>query len=538
MGVERDSAGSGEVGTVSACCTPAAQVSCCESPAKADCRGADASGTGDCGCAAGESSGVGAPEAVPAATEDAVVAVNVDTDLAGIADRVSGAAALPVVVIGAGPVGLAAAAHLLERGLEPLVLEAGDRVGAAVLEWGHVSLFSPWAYTIDAAAGRLLDRAGWRCPDLDALPTGRDLVRRYLTPLAATPELAGRIRTGSRVVAVTRQGVDKTRTIGRDGRPYLVRVLTADGVTDIPAAAVIDASGTWGRPNPLGVAGLPAVGEAEAAPWLAGPLPDVLGRDRARFAGRRVLVVGMGHSAANTLLALVRLQRQEPATRVSWAIRAASPARLYGAGKADQLPARGALGGGVRAAVHTGAITLLPETTIAGLRPDEDGTLRVGLTSRGESRELDVDVVVGATGFRPDLDMLREVRLHLDPALEAPAELAPLIDPNFHSCGTVPPHGAALLSHPDEDFYLVGMKSYGRAPTFLLATGYEQVRSIAAALAGDQEGADRVELQLPETGACRATVSEDTEPAESVADFGFGTVHGYAGDLLATAGSR
>jgi glycine/D-amino acid oxidase-like deaminating enzyme len=440
-------------------------------------------------------------------------------------------------VIGAGPVGLAAAAHLLERGLESLVVEAGDRAGAAVLEWGHVSLFSPWAYTIDAASSRLLDRSGWHRPDLDALPTGRELVEDYLAPLAATPDLAGRIRTGTRVVAVTRQGVDKTRTVGRDGRPYLVRVSTAAGVTDIPASAVIDASGTWGRPNPLGVAGLPAVGETEAAPWLAGPLPDVLGQDRARFAGRRVLVVGMGHSAANTLLGLVRLQRQEPATRISWAIRAASPARLYGRGAADQLPARGALGGGVRAAVRAGTITLLPQTTIADLRPGGDGSLRVGLTSRGENQEVDVDVVVGATGFRPDLDMLREVRLHLDPALEAPARLAPLIDPNLHSCGTVPPHGAALLSHPDEGFYLVGMKSYGRAPTFLLATGYEQVRSIAAALVGDQEGADRVELRLPETGACRATpMPEDAEPVG--VGFISGTGHGYAGELLAAAGIR
>ncbi|HOQ52884.1 MAG TPA: NAD(P)-binding domain-containing protein, partial [Micropruina sp.] len=342
-------------------------------------------------------------------------------------------AGLPVVVIGGGPVGLAAAANLLERGLEPLVLEAGDRVGSAISEWGHVSLFSPWAYTVDAASRRLLNRTAWRQPDPKALPTGRDLVEQYLVPLAATAELVGRIRTGTRVVAVTRQGVDKTRSIGRDGRPYVVRVLTSDGVTDIAAAAVIDASGTWGRPNPLGVAGLPADGESEAAPWLAGPLPDVLGRDRARFAGRRVLVVGMGHSAANTLLALVRLQRQEPATRVTWAIRAASPARLYGGRKADQLPARGALGGGVRAAVESGAITLLSETTIDSFRPGGDGGLRVGLTSQGRREAVEVDVVVGATGFRPDLDMLREVRLDLDPALEAPAELAPLIDPNFHS---------------------------------------------------------------------------------------------------------
>lgn len=454
-------------------------------------------------------------------------------------------AGLPVVVIGGGPVGLAAAANLLERGLEPLVLEAGDRVGSAISEWGHVPLFSPWAYTVDAASRRLLNRTAWREPDPKALPTGRDLVEEYLVPLAATAELAGRIRTGTRVVAVTRQGVDKTRTLGRDGRPYLVRVLTAEGVSDIAAAAVIDASGTWGRPNPLGAAGLPAAGEAAAAPWLAGPLPDVLGRDRARFAGRRVLVVGMGHSAANTLLALVRLQRQEPETRIGWVVRAASPTRLYGGGKADQLPARGALGGGVREAVRSGAVTLLTGTTITALRPAGDGSLRVEVSRGGENTEpaadvpdvLDVDVVVGAVGFRPDLDMLREVRLDLDPALEAPAELAPLIDPNVHSCGTVPPHGAALLTHPDEGFYLVGMKSYGRAPTFLLATGYEQVRSIAAALAGDQEAADRVELALPETGACNAKAAPvDSEPAGL--GFATGTAHGYTGQLLAAAGGR
>jgi thioredoxin reductase len=531
-----DGAVTGSVRVVSACCAPAAQVSCCAPPAKAACCGSDGPTEHGCGCAEGQSPS----ETLDQAEDDGDLAAAAAHETIDTAAQVSPTGVLPVVVIGAGPVGLAAAAHLLERGLEPLVLEAGDRAGAAVAQWGHVSLFSPWASTIDAAAGRLLDQAGWTPPDPNTLPTGRDLVERYLAPLAATPELASRIRTGSRVIAISRLGVDKTRTIGRDRRPYVVRVLTADGTTDIAAAAVIDASGTWGRPNPLGAAGLPADGEAEAAPWLAGPLPDVLGRDRQRFAGRRVLVVGMGHSAANTLLALARLQRQEPATRVTWAIRAANPSRLYGAGDDDQLPARGALGGGVRAAVRTGMITLLPETTISRLHPDEDGALRVGLTSRGESAVLPVDVVVGATGFRPDLEMLRELRLHLDPALEAPAELAPLIDPNVHTCGTVPPHGAALLSHPDEDFYLVGMKSYGRAPTFLLATGYEQVRSIAAAIAGDKDAADRVELQLPETGACHAKVPAESEHTEPVAGFGFGTgaLHDDAGDLLATAGTR
>ncbi|MFG1858837.1 FAD-dependent oxidoreductase, partial [Actinomadura geliboluensis] len=209
---------------------------------------------------------------------------------------------LPVVVIGAGPVGLAAAAHLAERDQDFLVLEAGGAAGAAVSEWGHVRLFSPWRYDTDAAARRLLEPTGWRLPDPDALPTGAELVRDYLAPLAKVPALAGRIRTGTRVVAVTRHGVDVTRTVGREERPLLVRAVGPDGaVDDIAARAVIDASGTWGRGNPLGHSGLPAPGEDEAAARITGPLPDVLGRDRSRFAGRRALVVGMGHSAANTL---------------------------------------------------------------------------------------------------------------------------------------------------------------------------------------------------------------------------------------------
>jgi thioredoxin reductase len=453
-------------------------------------------------------------------------------------DSMTADAHLPVVVIGAGPVGLAAAAHLVERGLDPLVLEAGDQVGAAVREWGHVRLFSPWEYDVDAAALRLLEARGWESPAADELPTGTELVESYLAPLAATPQLAGRIRTGTRVLAVSRQGVDKTRTVGRAGRPYVVRTVRDDQVVDVLARAVLDASGTWGRPNPLGAAGLPAIGEDRVGTWLAGPLPDVLGADLKRFAGRHTLVVGMGHSAANTLLALVRLQEEEPGTEVTWAIRGRSPARLYGGGDADGLPARGLLGSSLRAAVAGGAITLVREFTTTSLTPPDDGTGRVTVTGTGRDGAgvcLEVDTVVSATGFRPDLEMLREVRLDLDPAVEAPAALAPLIDPNLHSCGTVPPHGEALLAHPDEGFYVVGTKSYGRAPTFLLATGYEQVRSIAAALAGDTDAAARVELALPETGVCSTDLG-DREAAEAAScdtggvGFATGSEHGYSAE--------
>jgi thioredoxin reductase len=443
---------------------------------------------------------------------------------------------LPVVVVGAGPVGLAAAAHLLERGLQPLVLEAGDRPAAAVRAWGHVRLFSPWEYDVDAAAARLLEPTGWEHPDRDELPTGAELVERYLAPLAATPQLADRIRTRTRVIAVSRVGVDKTRTVGREGRAYLVRTVTDGRVEDLAARAVIDASGTWGQPNPIGAAGLPAAGEDAAGPWLVGPLPDVLGADRARFAGKHTLVVGMGHSAANTLLALVGLQRAEPGTRITWAIRGRSPARLYGGGDSDGLPARGLLGSELRTAVRSGAVALLREVTITGLAPDGDRLHVSGTARDGAALDLDVDALAAATGFRPDLAMLREVRLDLDPAVEAPARLAPLIDPNSHSCGTVPPHGHRDLAHPDEGLYLVGTKSYGRAPTFLLATGHEQVRSIAAALAGDTAAADSVQLHLPSTGVCSTDLGAREAAETSGVGFTTGTAHGYSAEEPAPAG--
>ena len=411
---------------------------------------------------------------------------------------------LPVAVIGAGPVGLAAAAHLLERGLEPLILEAGPTVGSAIRQWGHVRVFSTWKYNLDAASVRLLERAGWEAPRPTALPYGAQIVADYLEPLAATPELKDRIRTGARVVAVTRQGMDKGRSQGREQVPFLLRIEHDGGkVTELLARAVIDTSGTWSTPAPLGSSGLPAPGEAEAraAGVITGPMPDV---SNGGFASRHTLVIGSGHSAANMVLDLARLARANPGTKVLWAIRAATPARAYGGGDADQLPARGQLGARLRTAVETGAVQLLTGFSTSSIETHE-GTATV---HAADGRSVAVDRIIPAAGFRPDLSILSELRLDLDPAVDAPKALGPLIDPDFHSCGTVPAHGATILAQPEKDFYLAGMKSYGRAPTFLMATGYEQVRSIAAALAGDTAAADAVELELPETGVCSTSLPD------------------------------
>lgn len=411
----------------------------------------------------------------------------------------------PVAVIGAGPVGLAAAAHLLERGLEVLVLEAGPSVGSSIRAWGHVRLFSTWRYNLDPASARLLEKHGWEAPRPTALPYGSQIVADYLEPLAATPELSSRIRTRHRVLAVTRQDSDKGAGIGRDQTPFLLRVQRPDGsIADLLARAVIDASGTWETPAPLGSSGLPALGEQEAvqARLITAPLPDV---SAGGFARRRVLVVGGGHSAANSVLALSRLAQTNPGTEVLWAIRAETPGRAYGGGSADGLPARGQIGARLRTMVESGAVQLVTGFLTERIEILEGERLRV---HAADGRTLDADRLIPATGFRPDLSILSEVRLDLDPAVDAPRRLGPLIDPDFHSCGTVEPHGAGVLAHPEKDFYIVGMKSYGRAPTFLMATGYEQVRSIAAALAGDHVAAGAVQLELPATGVCSGVGSD------------------------------
>jgi NADPH-dependent 2,4-dienoyl-CoA reductase/sulfur reductase-like enzyme len=408
-------------------------------------------------------------------------------------------AELPVVVVGAGPIGLAAAAELLERGLEPLVLEAGPRAGAAVAQWNYVRVFSRWGELIDPAAARLLTGSAWQPPSDDGYPTGAQWVSEYLKPLADA--LGDRVRFGSRVVGVARRGRDRLVDAGRDTEPLTVHVLTAGGVEQrITAQALVDASGTWGTPNPLGADGLPAIGEAGAAGRIVYRVPDVGDPDvAARYAGKHVAVAGSGHSALTALIVLAELAQTHPDTRISWLLRRGGVGNAFGGGSADELPGRGALGLRAQAAVDAGQIRV-----VAGFRTSQ--VRRTGglltLVSQADTRVEDVDEVVVLTGFRPDLSWLSELRLELDPILQAPTKLAPLIDPNVHSCGTVYPHGAGELAHPEPGVFLVGMKSYGRAPTFLAMTGYEQVRSVAAKLAGDDEGAARVELTLPGTGVC------------------------------------
>ncbi|MEV6654767.1 NAD(P)-binding domain-containing protein [Streptomyces sp. NPDC051219] len=409
---------------------------------------------------------------------------------------------LPVVVIGAGPTGLAAAAHLVDQGIEPLVLEAGQSAGAAVREWSHVRLFSTWGEVIDPAAEKLLAPTGWTPPDPAAYPSGGDWADLYLQPLADV--LGDRVRLGATVTGVSRTGRDRIVDADREQQPFVVHTTRADGREErLFARAVIDASGTWATPSPAGGSGLPALGERAAADRITYRVPDL--KDpavRARYVGKRTAVIGSGASAFTALAYLADLAKSDDGagTKGVWILRRGISGSTFGGGEADQLPARGALGLAAKAAVDDGHADAVTGFRTEAIERDNEGRL---VLVGEDGRRLDaVDEVIILTGFRPDLSFLDELRLNLDERLQAPVELAPLIDPNQHSCGTVYPHGHRELSHPEQGVYLVGMKSYGRAPTFLAMTGYEQVRSVAAAIAGDLESADRVELTLPETGVC------------------------------------
>lgn len=416
---------------------------------------------------------------------------------------------LPVAILGAGPIGLAAAANLVERGVDFVIYEAGSTIAASMRSWGHVRLFSPWKHLIDPAARRLLEASDWTEPRYrNSAPSGAELIEHYLAPLAELDAIASRIHLGTTVEAVTREGMDRTRTANRAATPFALRLRDSTGaLSEVPARAVIDASGTYRTTNALGSNGLDPLGLPNVADHVTAALPNVLGADRPRFAGRHITVVGAGHSAANTLINLATLIQTEPSTTVTWVIRNKTAVRVLTVDD-DELSGRASLGAKVKKLVDFGVIDVVDGFEIIGLSK-AGGRVEITGSRNGGIEHITTDLIVNATGFRPNLDMLREVRLDLDEVVEAPRRLAPLIDPNLHSCGTVEPHGFAELQQPEPGFFLAGMKSYGRAPTFLLATGYEQVRSIVAFLAGDLDAARNVELVLPATGVC------STGPAEA-----------------------
>lgn len=419
---------------------------------------------------------------------------------------------LPIAIIGAGPVGLAAAAQLHRRKLPFIIFEGGTSVGNNLRSWGHVSVFSPWKYNIDEAAKALLQASHWKAPDKDALATGNEIVSQYLQPLADLPQIKPYLRLNTKVLTINRKGIDKMKTYGREQRPFSIKVEVQGNYQYYEASAVIDASGTWNQPNPIGSGGVWAQGEEQLKDHIFYGIPDIKGIHLERYKNKSIAVVGSGYSAINALLDLAEIQEQYPETKISWILRKEQVREVYGGQENDALEGRGKLGIRIQTLVDSGRLHIYTPFHILEVATHQHKIQLIGKHREEDTVLKDIDEIISNTGSRPNLNMLREVRVDLDAALESVFDLATLIDPNIHSCGTVRPHGERELRHPEKDFYIVGSKSYGRAPTFLMATGYEQVRSIAAYLAGDKQEAKEVALNLPETGVCSSGIgtSENT----------------------------
>lgn len=404
---------------------------------------------------------------------------------------------LPVIIIGTGPIGLAAAAHLAHRNESLIVLEKSDSAGSSQRDWGHVRLFTPWKYNIDPVARMLLETTPWAHPDDDIYPTGYELRDSYLLPLARHPGIEPHIRYDHRVTGIARYGVGITED-RRMAAPFEVRCEVNGRSETILGRAVIDASGTWGQPNSLLANGLPLPNAETLAPHIITGVPNVLVDQRQRYAGKRTLVVGGGHSAMNVVRDLVTLADAEPGTEVLWAIR--RDQQNDDCGDDDSfLNERTLLRRDTRELVDTGRVQLHTGVRITDIALEDDG---VRIESPGHEMPV-VDQIVACTGFRPDLSIERELRTEVFSIFECIYNLAELIDPDRNACGTVPPHGVDRLRQPEPGFFVLGSKSYGRCGTFLMYTGYEQVRSVVAELCGD-ESANETVLQLPDRGLCSA----------------------------------
>ncbi|WP_336775213.1 NAD(P)-binding domain-containing protein [Paenibacillus sp. MMO-58] len=416
---------------------------------------------------------------------------------------------LPTAIIGGGPVALAAAAQLVKRNMPFVLFEKGSHIASSILTWQHVRMFSPWEFNIDNAAKELLHETGWQSPALDRMPTGQELVEQYLLPLSQLDLIKPYIHLASTVKAIYRKGFDKMKTAGRDLAPFIIEYEQNGHVLRKEAAAVIDATGTWLTPNPMSTSGHPADGEIEHKDHIQYGIPDILGAYKKRYVGKNIVVVGSGHSAIQSLTLLNELKLEIPETTIHWVLRKQKVSEAFGGGENDGLPARGVLGTRANQYIQQGNVQVHTPFLIDQVKKESE-VLSLHGTKLDKAYSIEkIDEIIVATGARPDFTLLRELRYAADSSVESVPQLAELIDPNLHSCGTVRPHGEAELRQPEKDFYIVGSKSYGRAPTFLLATGYEQVRSVVAALAGDFEAASEVKLHLPETGVCSVSKSQN-----------------------------
>lgn len=378
-----------------------------------------------------------------------------------------------IAIIGAGPVGLEAALEAEERGYTFTIYERGE-ISEAVKQWGHVRMFSPFAMNVSERGLARLRGAGAALPAADALLTGAEFRARYLAPLARS--LDSHLRPDTEVLAIGRSRRLKGDLISdpaRGAAPFRLLLRDEAGERVARADLVLDCSGTFGQSNSLGEGGIPAPGEAACADSIYYGIPDLTKSQRARVPGGRVLVVGAGHSAATTVRDLAGRQ-----AGITWLIRRERRLPVEEVPN-DPLPERAQLAAEANRLVRENRVQLLTGATIESLCRGAGGIEVCWRNSQEESGTLQVDEIIAATGFRPDLALTRELQVQTCWATEGTYPLAAsLLGEAGADCLTTPVFGAETLLHPEPGYFTLGMKSYGRAPNFLLRTGYEQVRSV------------------------------------------------------------
>jgi thioredoxin reductase len=398
-----------------------------------------------------------------------------------------------IAIVGAGPIGLEAALYAAQLGYQVDIFEKGQ-VGTHIVDWGHVTLFSPWEMNHTSLGVSLLkqhDRS-FREPDPAAYLTGREHVDTYLRRLSQLPQIASTVHIDRRVDAMGRQQALKGDLIGDASRADLpFRILTSDSKGNeaiYTADVVIDATGIYGTHNWLGEGGIPAQGEKRNQDRIDYKLPDVYGRDRARFAGLETLLVGSGYSAATTVCDFQNLIREEPKTSLVWATQSAQRKPIPEI-EEDPLPNRKRLTETANAIAETehSQIEFRNGTNVAFIEwSDSNKKFQVGLRKGGTSAVITVDRIIGNVGYGPDNSIYRELQIHECYATRGPMKLAAaLLGSASADCLTQASMGADTLRNPEPNFFIIGNKSYGRNSTFLLRVGFSQIVEVFSLITGD-----------------------------------------------------
>lgn len=404
-----------------------------------------------------------------------------------------------IAILGAGPMGLETALYARYLGYEVAVLEK-ETVASNVLRWGHVRMFSPFGMnrsTLGVAAMQAhYEDISW--PADHALLTGKEYAESYLLPLSQTDLISGCIHERVEVLSTARDGILKSDVQGVDRADFLFRILvrTQSGEDVVDADVVIDTTGVFDQPNYLGHGGLPAIGELGLCEMFCRHVPDVLGSERANFAGKRILVVGNGYSAATSVVALSELHRHSPLTQTTWITR-----REAGKGgpmpivDSDALLERKQLSQRANRATkaNDSGITHVDQTSVLAVSLNEKEEFDVTLGGKLQGSHT-FDSIISGTGFRPNTLISRELQVDLCAATEAIKPMAEW----FSEIGNV---DGAELSLPgnqvmqvtEPNYFVIGSKSFGRNSNFLLSLGLQQIREAFTIIA------EREDLDLYET---------------------------------------